>query len=175
MLFVLLFIFFQTFQLTLSHSYCIDRLCPYKCCMDYYTCAISEDCQKPKSYIWPFLNGESCSSNSDCASDCCMSGSCDSRSNCTSKVGIIVGICCGIFILIVIIVFCAYRYKKNHKISYNVVNQNISNESTIDKDFDKGNFKEKLDVIKNTNILGGMPFKPKGKNIIYTDFKISTI
>lgn len=185
----LLFLLLLT-KLTLlnAYGYCVDAYCPLKCCQDFYTCAVTTDCQSTyKSYEYPFVNGEGCDSDSDCKSDCCSNDNkCTDKSTCELVRAIVGGIFGGFFGILMIFYLIRYckRRANRAKENYEVVKIAEKNEdsnteaSSMILDQDKGGpqkyIEEKLGIIKEAEFQG-MPCKPAaGENLIVSDFKVST-
>lgn len=114
MLFLPLFLL-SLLPLLSSRSYCLDSKCPFKCCQDFYSCALTPDCSSPdsKPYTYPFPIGSSCQASSDCISDCCYAGStCEQMSKCSALVGGVVGSIAGVFALVVVGFFMIRAMRK---------------------------------------------------------------
>lgn len=113
-MFFLSLLFFAFVPLLSSRSYCLDSKCPFNCCQDFYTCAVTPDCSSSsKPYTYPYPIGFSCQESSDCISDCCYTGNtCQEMKNCSSLVGGIVGSVAGVFAFVVIALFAWRAYRK---------------------------------------------------------------
>lgn len=175
-------------QIANSFGYCVDAYCPFKCCQDFYTCAVSSDCQSTyKSYSWPYEEGSNCGSDSDCKSDCCYKDKCYDKGTCTivrAAIGGVFGLT--LFIIVVRVILAIRRKRKNKEAinsevakagaGYDEVNTDAS--FVIDNNNDKFNAKGYVDdklVMNAQQYPNGMPCKPKpGENIIVSDFKVST-
>lgn len=188
------FLLFLTLLLTKlglsnAYGYCVDAYCPLKCCQDFYTCAVTTDCQSTyKSYEYPYVNGEACGSDSDCKSDCCgMDDKCTDKSSCEMVRAIVGGVFGGIFLMISIwriILYCrrrANREKQNSDM-LKIVEKNGDNTEAssmiMDPEKEDPNkyVENKLFVLKEgASQVQGMPCKPVGgDNLIISNFKTST-
>jgi len=183
-----LFLFLK-FHLSNGFGYCVDELCSFKCCQDFYTCAVSADCQSTsKPYTWPYPEGSHCSGDGDCQTDCCNSSTCKSKSTCT-VIRAAVGGCISLgFLIILCIVHYVIRKRRRGKEqrTYSMIQVNERVEETTTTSVvaqNAENFnpqiycddKLAMNLAGGPILGGGMPCKPlPGGNIIISNFRIST-
>ncbi len=187
--FPFLLFFFLKIQISNAFGYCVDALCSFKCCQDFYTCAISSDCKSSyQSYKWPYAEGSACGGNSDCESDCCNSSQCKSTKTCAVIKAVIGGVVGLIFVIIVGIaqMVIRRRRKKKEEQTYDVLKihektgENETEASSVianNENFDAKNYcQEKLEMNMGGEPIhaGEMPCKPKAENPFITNFKITT-
>ena len=177
------------FELSNAFDYCVDTLCPFQCCQDFYTCAVSADCANTNQpYVWPYPEGHSCSGDGDCITDCCNSSSCKAKSTCTVIKGVVAGIISLGFLIILWIIHYVVRRRRlrKEKTTYSVIHAAGGNldetASSLSLAHNAENFNpqvycdDKLAMNRAGGpVLGGMPGKPLPQmNIIQSNFRIST-
>ena len=180
---------FLKLQLSNGFDYCVDSLCPFKCCQDFYTCAVTSDCASTNQpYVWPYPEGHSCSGDGDCTTDCCNSSSCKAKSTCTLIKGVVAGcISLGFLIILWIIHYVIRRRRlRKEKNAYSVIHAagvnldetaNSTQAAHNSENFNpQGYCEDKLAMNRAEGAaFGVMPAKPLSQmNIIQSNFRITT-